>query len=93
MRTRALIVTGIILTLIAVSFGVSAQEGQGYNYLAAAISVGLGCIGAAYAVAKAAPAAIAAITEKPELFGKTVVFVGLGEGIAIDGLLIAILMI
>lgn len=67
--------------------------GQGLGYLAAALSVGLGCIGTGLAVAAAAPAAIGACSEDPKAFGKAIVFVGMGEGIAIYGLLISFMII
>ena len=61
--------------------------------VAAAISVGLGCIGAAIAVAYVGAAAVAAVAEKPQLAGRTLIFVGLAEGIAIYGLIIAIMIL
>ncbi|MCC6797937.1 MAG: H+transporting two-sector ATPase C subunit [Candidatus Hydrogenedentes bacterium] len=61
--------------------------------IAAAISVGLGCLGAAFAVAYVGAAAVAAVAEKPELAGRTLIFVGLAEGIAIYGLIIAIMIL
>lgn len=66
---------------------------QGMGFLAAALAVGLGSIGAGIAVAAAAPAAIGAFSEDPKAFGKALIFVALGEGVAIYGLLIAILII
>ena len=50
-------------------------------------------IGAAIAVAYTGSAALAAISEKPELFGRAIVFVGLSEGVAIYGLVVALLLI
>ncbi len=67
--------------------------GQGLGYLAAALSTGMSCIGAGLAVAAAAPAAIGACSEDEKSFGKSIVFVGLGEGIGIYGLLVSILII
>ncbi len=65
----------------------------GMAYLAAAVSTGLACIGAGVAVASGASAAIGAVSEDPKSFGKALIFVVLGEGIAIYGLLIAILIL
>lgn len=65
----------------------------GMGFLAAALSVGLAGIGGGIAVAAAAPAAIGACSENPKSFGKSIIFVVLGEGIALYGLLIAILLI
>lgn len=66
---------------------------NGMGYLAAAIVTGVACLGAGIAVAAAAPAAIGAVSEDPKAFGKAMIFVVLGEGIAIYGLLISILIL
>ena len=50
-------------------------------------------IGAGIAVAYAGAAALAAVSERPELFGRAMVIVGLAEGIAIYGLIIGVLLI
>ncbi len=65
----------------------------GMKYIAAAISTGLAALGAGIAVAAAAPAAIGAFSEDQKNFGKALIFVALGEGVAIYGLLISILII
>ena len=67
--------------------------GDPYASLAAAIAVGLGSIGAAYAVGATGSAAIGVIAEKPEAFGRVLIFVGLAEGIAIYGLIIAFMVL
>jgi len=69
------------------------STGDPYASLAAAISVGLGSIGAAYAVGATGSAAIGVIAEKPETFGRVLIFVGLAEGIAIYGLIIAFMIL
>ncbi|MCD6579193.1 ATPase [bacterium] len=61
--------------------------------IAAAIAVGLGSIAAGNAVQKVGAASIGAIVEKPELFGRTILYVGLAEGIAIYGIIIALLIL
>ncbi len=66
---------------------------MGLAYIGAALAVGLACIGSAYAVARIGSAAIGAVSEKPELTGRTLVFIGLAEGIAIYGLIIAIMIL
>ena len=75
--------------------GLAAPEVQGDSYasLAAAIAVGLSSIGAAIAVSNTGAAAVAAIAEKPETFGRALIFVGLAEGIAIYGLIIAFMVL
>jgi V/A-type H+-transporting ATPase subunit K len=62
-------------------------------WLGAAIAVAGSALGAAIAVAYTGAAALAAISEKPEIFGRAMVIVGLAEGIAIYGLVIAIILI
>lgn len=61
--------------------------------LGAAIAVAGSALGAAIAVAYTGAAALAAISERPEMFGRAMVIVGLAEGIAIYGVVIAILLI
>lgn len=80
-------------------FTVFAEDGavvdtsKSMGFLAAALAVAASSLGAAWAVAKAAPAALGAISENPDNFGKAIIFVALGEGIAIYGLLISILIL
>ncbi len=64
-----------------------------YATLAAAISTGLACVGAGIAVAGSGAAAVGATAERPESFGRSLIFVGLSEGIAIYGLLISFLVL
>lgn len=61
--------------------------------LGAAVAVAGSSIGAAIAVAYTGAAALAAMSERPELFGRAMVIVGLAEGIAIYGLIVAIILI
>ena len=61
--------------------------------VAAALATGLACIGAGIAVAMVASSAIGAISENPSLLGKTIIFAGLAEGIAIYGLIISIMIL
>ena len=62
-------------------------------YLGAALATGLSSIGAGIAVSHVGAAAIAAISEKPEMLGRVLIFVGLAEGIAIYGLIISFIII
>ena len=68
------------------------DNSKGLGLLAAGLVTGLAGIGGGIAVASAAPAAIGATSEDPKAFGKAMIFVALGEGIALYGLLIAILI-
>jgi V/A-type H+-transporting ATPase subunit K len=73
-----------------------AQEGGNFDQyatLAAALSTGLACIGAGIAVGNSGAAAVGATAEKPESFGRALIFVGLSEGIAIYGLIISFLIL
>ena len=63
------------------------------GYLAAALAVGISGIASGIAVSNSACAAIGALTENEGTFGKSIVFVGMAEGIAIYGLLIAIVIL
>lgn len=66
---------------------------DGMAFIGAAIATGLSCIGGGIAVGNAAPAAIGATSEDPKAFGKAIIFVALGEGIALYGMLISIMII
>ena len=80
---------------IVMAAGSSLQQAAADPYvsLAAAISTGLASVGAGIAVSGTGAAAVGAIAEKPELFGRALIFVGLAEGIAIYGLIIAFLVL
>ncbi len=66
---------------------------EAMKYLAAALSTGMATIGTGIAVGSAAPAAIGAVSENDKSFTKALIFVALGEGVAIYGLLISILIL
>lgn len=61
--------------------------------MAAAIATGVSTLAAGYAVAVVGSAAVGAVAEKPELIGRVVILVGLAEGIAIYGLIVAVLIL
>jgi len=71
----------------------TAPSVNGSALIGAAIAVAGSSIGAAIAVAYTGSAALAAISERPELFGRAMVIVGLAEGIAIYGLIVSIILI
>ena len=79
------------LALHAVSLQQEATTADN-RFMAMALATSVSSIAAAYAVAKTGVAALATIAEKPELFGRTILYVGLAEGIAIYGVLIALLI-
>jgi len=70
----------------------AAGSDRGLMMIGAALAVGLGCVGAGLAVAQVGAAALGAIGEKPDMLGKTLIFVGLAEGIAIYGLIISLMI-
>lgn len=67
--------------------------GMGLAIIGAGLPTGLAAVGAAIAVGPIGAASLAAITEKPENLGRTLIYLGLAEGIAIYGLVISILLI
>lgn len=71
----------------------SAATAIGMGLIAAALSTSLSGIGGGIAVASAAPAAIGATSEDPKAFGKAIIFVALGESIALYGLVISIMIL
>lgn len=88
----------VALILFAPTFVSAATAPQGLTdtglaYLGAALSTGLACIGAGYAVGVVGSAALGAVSENEKILGKTLIYVGLAEGVAIYGLIIAIMII
>ena len=63
------------------------------GYLAAALVTGLSCIGGGIAVASAASAALGAISEDSSVLGKSLIFVGLAEGVCLYGLIISFMIL
>jgi V/A-type H+-transporting ATPase subunit K len=70
----------------------TATAANGSALIGAAIAVAGSSLGAAIAVAYTGSAALAAMSERPELFGRAMVIVGLAEGIAIYGLIVAVML-
>ena len=91
LATAMLLLSGS--TLAAEETATLAPEIVSWGLMAAAIAAGLSAAGAAYAVAHVGSAAVGALAEKPELLGRVLIFVGLAEGIAIYGLIVAILIL
>lgn len=71
----------------------ASSGGNSAALIGAGIAVAGSTIGAGIAVAYTGAAALAAISERPEVFGRAMVIVGLAEGIAIYGLIIGILLL
>ena len=91
------LVSFLVVTLFCFGVPMVAQAADASTAAAAASSAnGMGLIagiGGGIAVAAAAPAAIGATSEDPKAFGKALIFVALGEGIALYGLLVSILIL
>ncbi|MGB5277767.1 MAG: ATP synthase subunit C [Gammaproteobacteria bacterium] len=64
-----------------------------WGFVAAALATGLSALGAGFAVSNVGSAAIGAMAEKPELLGRSLIVIGLAEGIAIYGLIVSILIL
>lgn len=77
----------------AAEAGASAVASDGLKYIGAALSTGLATIGTGYAVGTVGSAALGAISEDQSILGRTIIFVGLAEGIAIFGVIISILIL
>lgn len=70
-----------------------ATSATGLGYIAAALVTGLSCIGGGIAVASAASAALGAISEDSTILGKSLIFVGLAEGVCLYGLIISFMIL
>lgn len=66
---------------------------SGLGYLGAALATGLSCVGGGIAVASAASAALGAISEDSSILGKSLIFVGLAEGVCLYGLIISFMIL
>lgn len=73
--------------------GAGLTLGDGLKFLAAALSTGLATIGTGVAVGSTGSSAIGAVSEDSTILGKTLIFVGMAEGIAIYGMIISILIL
>jgi V/A-type H+-transporting ATPase subunit K len=89
----SLVVMGIFLIVTTAAYAFSAaQEEQAFEkglfLIGAGLGAGLACFGAAIGMGTASAAAIGAIAEKPEVFGRTLLYIVFIEAIAIYGLVI-----
>lgn len=89
------VMTGLIITAIpqVANAAATGDSASGLGYIAAALSTGLATIGSGYAVGAVGSSALGAVSEDPKLLGKTLIYVGLAEGIAIYGLIISIMIL
>lgn len=82
----------VIPHAVMAAAGGAASASDGLRYVGMAVSTGLACLGAGYAVGAIGSSALGAISEDPKMLGKTLIYIGLGEGIAIYGIIISILI-
>ncbi len=90
------VAAGLMFTgnaVAAETAGVAANNAAGWGYLAAALSTGMSCIGGGIAVSAAASAALGAISEDGSILGKSLIFVGLAEGVCLYGLIISFMIL
>lgn len=85
--------TGNVSAAEAATTATSSGLATGLGYIGAALVTGLSCIGGGIAVASAASAALGAISEDQSILGKSLIFVGLAEGVALYGLIISFMIL
>ncbi|MGF1643099.1 MAG: ATP synthase subunit C [Thiotrichales bacterium] len=91
-----LLVLGVSDVLAADAAATGGREftvGLGLALIGVGLPTGLAAIGAGIALGPVGSAALAVIAEKPEVFGRTLIYLGLAEGIAIYGLVMSILLL
>lgn len=93
MKTKTLFMFSCLFLPLIASATETVISDDGVAYIAAALAVGLSTIAGGIAVGLVGAAAMGAIAEKPELSGKALIFLGLAEGIAIYGLIIAVMIL
>lgn len=69
------------------------SSSAGWGFMASALAVGLSSLAAGIAVSSVGSAAMGAVSERPELMGRSLIYVGLAEGIAIYGLIVSIMIL
>lgn len=98
-----LLVMGVVCIFAAPTATAEALEGdvaaasgtiaQGLGYIGAALATSISGIGGGIAVASAASAALGAVSEDSSLLGKSLIFVGLAEGVCLYGFIISIMIL
>ena len=82
-----------LLLIATVATEAGAGLATGLGYIGAALVTGLSGIGSGIAVASSASAALGAISEDGSIFGKSMIFVAMAEGIALYGLIISFMIL
>ncbi|BCU71336.1 V-type ATP synthase subunit K [Stygiolobus caldivivus] len=93
---RKILLASLLIPILVATLS-SAQTGLGTELaginIGAGLAIGLAAVGAGVAVGMAAAAGIGVLTERRDMFGTILIFVAIGEGIAVYGILFAILML
>ena len=89
----SIVMIGGTASVSAATDTASAGLATGLGYIGAALVTGLSGIGSGIAVASSASAALGAISEDGSLFGKSMIFVAMAEGIALYGLIISFMIL
>lgn len=88
-----LFVVGLVPDVLFAAEATKSTQSSGLGFIGAALSTGLASVGAGIGVGQAGSAAIGAISEDSSILGKTLIILGLAEGIAIYGLVISIMIL
>lgn len=95
-----LLVAGVAIMFAPVATAATADAAgratgiaAGLGYIGAALATSISGIGGGIAVASAASAALGAISEDSSVLGKSLIFVGLAEGVCLYGFIISIMIL
>jgi V/A-type H+-transporting ATPase subunit K len=97
-KKRAFVFLALLVGAAPVLFAQSAAAGAAapgsvMKYIAAALAVGMATLGGGIAVGQIGAAAMAAMSENPDLSGRALPFVGLAEGICLWGFIVALMIL
>ena len=89
-----LLAAAVILMIPQIAYGADGTVGNsGIGFIAAALSTGMATIGTGIAVGSVGSSALGAVSEEPKMLGRSLIYVGLAEGIAIYGLIVSIMIL
>ncbi len=91
--SQIVLFTGTAMAAETTTPGGATGIAAGLGYIGAALATGLSGIGGGIAVANAASAALGAISEDSSVLGKSLIFVGLAEGVCLYGFIISFMII
>ena len=90
----ALLAASVILLIPEAAYAADgAVSNAGMGFIAASLSTGLATIATGIAVGSVGSSALGAVSEDPRMLGRSLIYVGLAEGIAIYGLIISIMIL